>query len=81
MKLNDKYLNSFLLYIEINAKKIATYKRKVADKYAFWKRANNYCLFCENYSRINLPHGTLLTISKSYLKKGVPTNNSPLEKI
>ena len=30
-------------------------------------------MFCKNYSRINLPHGTLLTISKSYLKKDVPT--------
>jgi len=73
MKINEKFINSFLLIVEIIAKKIATNFRRSINKYAFWMTANNYCLFCKNYSRINLPHGTLLTISKRYLKKSVPT--------
>lgn len=73
MKLNEKFINSFFLLVEIYVKRTITLFRRTFDKYAFWMNANNYCLFCKEYSRVNLPHGTLLTISKSYLKKGVPT--------
>ena len=73
MKLFESCLNSFFLFLEINSKKTVTFFRREGDKYAFWISANNYCLFCKKYSRINLPHGTFLTISKRYLKKDVPT--------
>ena len=73
MKLFESCLNSFFLFLEINSKKTVTFFRREGDKYAFWISANNYCLFCKKYSRINLPHGTFLMISKNYLKKGVPT--------
>ena len=72
MKLNEKFINSFFLLVEMNATRITTCFRRAINKYAFWISANNYCLFCKQYSRINLPHGTLLTISKRYLKDGVP---------
>ena len=69
----EQFVNSFLLFVEMNATKITTFFRRIINKYLFWINAKNYCLFCNNYSRLNLPHGTLLTISKRYLKKGVPT--------
>lgn len=73
MTINEKLVNQILLFIEKYSKRIITFFRNIINKYAFWISANNYCLFCKKYCRLNLPHGTLLTISKKYLKKGVPT--------
>lgn len=73
MKPYEEYLDSFLIKVEMYAKKLTTIIRRGINTYAFWIEPKCYCLFCERYSRINLPHGTLQTISKSYLKKGVPS--------
>ena len=66
-------INYLLFLFEKKSLRLILNSRRIINKYAFWIKRKNYCLFCNSYSRLNLPYGILFTITKKYIKKGVPT--------